>query len=287
MIYFCVKLCFPVKVDAFLFLDTLLSEEPFKINRWKLPVTKPKIDMIAKGCYTKYVEVRIDPTWPSSSTHRQGFVKYAITVCCKLDGRMNAIVTHTEEQEIWVLNSVTVPTDQPPMVVSGVAKQGSLPVLASIPSEVVVMGQMIPVTVQLSPYLVVSKYAGQEAVVLGATFKVKQKHVVHCRSFDVGESITNNGPDLASEGVAVYDDCLNFALTEGWPQSMNGWERTVDIRIPSDSVISAHTITKYLLITHTLTITLRFRSGAEKDSKIPWTEECKLTCEYCFTCNMM
>lgn len=187
----------------------------------------------------------------------------------KVNGRMSEFVAHTEEQEIWVLNSANLLTDQPPVVVSELAKQGSLPVEASIPSEVVAMGQVIPVTVKLSPYLAVSKYAGQEAVLLGATFKVKQKHLVRCRGFHVGE------------GVAAYDNCLNFALAEGWPQSKDGWERTVDIRIPSDPVISAYTVTKFLFITHTLTVKLRFRSGAEKDSNTHKTEECKLTCGYC------
>ncbi|KAG0344647.1 hypothetical protein BG005_001746 [Podila minutissima] len=251
-----------IKVDA---AECLRTEEPFKINRWKLPVAKPKIDKIAKGCYTKYVEVGIDPSWPSSSTYRQGFVRYAIMVRYKVNGRMSEFVAHTEEQEIWVLNSANLLTDQPPVVVSELAKQGSLPVEASIPSEVVAMGQVIPVTVKLSPYLAVSKYAGQEAVLLGATFKVKQKHLVRCRGFHVGE------------GVAAYDNCLNFALAEGWPQSKDGWERTVDIRIPSDPVISAYTVTKFLFITHTLTVKLRFRSGAEKDSNTHKTEECKLT----------
>ncbi|KAG0021828.1 hypothetical protein BGZ82_011194, partial [Podila clonocystis] len=169
-----------VKVDA---AECLRTEDPFKINRWKLPVTKPKIDMIAKGCYTKYIEVWIDPTWPSSSTYRQGFVKYAIMVRYKANGRMSEILAHTEEQEIWVLNSVNVPIDQPPVVVSGFAMQRSLPVQASIPSEVVAMGQVVPVTVQLSPYLAVSKYAGQEVSVLGATFKLRQKHLVRCRGY--------------------------------------------------------------------------------------------------------
>jgi len=258
-----------VQVDA---AECLRTEDPFKINRWKIPVTKPKVDIIAKGRYTKYVEVGIDPAWPSSSTYRQGFVKYAITVRYKANGRMNEKIAHTEEQEIWVLNSENVPTGGPPTVVTGFAQHGSLPVQASIPSAVVAMGQLVPVTVQLSPYLAASKYAGQEAVVLGATYKVKQKHLVRCRGFHVGE------------GVVAYDNCLNFALNEGWPKNKDGWERTVDIRIPSDPAISAYTVTKYLFISHTLTIKLLFQTSSEKDPKTPKTEECKLTCTYCLAC---
>ncbi|KAF9216907.1 hypothetical protein CPC16_006242 [Podila verticillata] len=250
-----------VQVDA---SECLRTEDPFKINRWKLPVMKPKLDIIAKGRYTKYVEVRIDPTWPSSSTYRQGFVKYAIMVRYKANGRMNEIVAHSEEQEIWVLNSENVPTGGPPTVVTGVVHHESLQVQASIPSAVVAMGQLVPVTVQLSPYLAASKCAGREAVVLGATYKVKQKHRVRCRGFHVGE------------GVIAYDNCLNFALNEGWPKNKDRWERTVDIRIPSDPAISAYTVTKFLFITHTLTVKLIFQTSSEKD-KTYKTEECKLT----------
>ncbi|KAG0023904.1 hypothetical protein BGZ82_010617 [Podila clonocystis] len=238
-------------------------EDPFKINRWKLPVTKPKPDIISKGHYTKHIEVGIDPTWPSSSSHRQGSVKYEIVVRYKANGRMSEFVAHTEEQEIWVLNSTNVPTDQSPTVECGLAIHKSLPVQASIPFKVVEMGQVVPVTVRLSPYLTTSKYAGQEAVVLGATFKVKQKHVVR-------SSISHEG-----EGDIAYEDCLNYALNEGWPQNKDGWERTVDIRIPSDPVISAHTTTKFLCITHTLAVKLTLRTGSEKDSKTSKTEEFK------------
>ncbi|KAF9303934.1 hypothetical protein BGZ74_002772 [Mortierella antarctica] len=251
-----------VKVDA---TKTLTTEDPFKINRWKLPVTKPKPDIISKGHYTKYVEVGIDPTWPSSSSHRQGSVIYAIVVRYKANGRMSEIIAHTEEQEIWVLNSANVPTDQPPTAESGLAFQKSLPLQASIPSKVVAMGQVVPVTVRLFPYLATSKYAGQEAVVQGVTFKIKQKHLVRSRGSHEGEAVT------------VYESCLNYALNEGWPQNKDGWERTVGIRIPSDPAISAHTITKFLCISHTLAVKLTFRTGSEKDLKSFKTEECKLT----------
>lgn len=254
-----------VKVDA---TKTLTTEDPFKINRWKLPVTKPKPDIISKGHYTKYVEVGIDPTWPSSSSHRQGSVIYAIVVRYKANGRMSEIIAHTEEQEIWVLNSASVPTDQPPTAESGLAFQKSLPLQASIPSKVVAMGQVVPVTVRLFPYLATSKYAGQEAVVQGVTFKIKQKHLVRSRGSHEGEAVT------------VYENCLNYALNEGWPQNKDGWERTVDIRIPSDPAISAHTITKFLCISHTLAVKLTFRTGSGKDLKSFKTEECKLICMY-------
>ncbi|KAG0033019.1 hypothetical protein BGZ81_009576 [Podila clonocystis] len=250
-----------VQIDA---TKNLITEDPFKINRWKLPVTKPKPDIISKGHYTKYIEVGIDPNWPSSSSHRQGSVKYAIVVRYKANGRMSEIGAHTEEQEIWVLNSTNVPTDQSPTVESGLAIHKSLPVQATIPFKVVTMGQVVPVTVRLSPYLATSKYAGQEAVVLGATFKVKQKHLVRARG------------SHEFEGVIAYENCLNYALNEGWPQNKDGWERTVDIRIPSDPVISAHTTTKFLCITHTLAVKLTFRTGSEKDSKTSKTEEFKL-----------
>ncbi|KAG0342978.1 hypothetical protein BG000_010871 [Podila horticola] len=250
-----------VNIDA---TKILTTEDPFKINRWKLPVTNPTPNIISKGHYTKHVEVGIDPTWPSSSSHRQGSVKYVIAMRYKANGRMTEIIAHTEEQEIWVMNSTNVPTDQSPTVESGLAIQKSLPVQASIPSKVVMMGQMVPVTIRLSPYLATSKYAGQEAVVLGATFKVKQKHLVRGRG------------SRESEGVIVYENCLNYALNEGWPQNKDGWERTVDIRIPSDPVILAHTITKLLWITHTLTVKLTFKTGSEKDPKTSKTGEHKL-----------
>lgn len=230
----------------------LTTEEPFKINRWKLPVTKPKLGTIAKGTYTKYIEVDLDPSWPSSCTHHEGWVKYAVRVQYRASGRMHEHTALEEEQEIWVLNSVPVPAG-PVLAVESVAKHKSLSVQASIPSATIALGQVIPVTIRLSPFLEDSKYADQEPIIIWASCKVKETRAIRGRGFNIGE------------GVDTVDEVLNTPMNTHWPLGKSGWEHTVHITMPSYPVMAVDMATKFLDIAHMLVVTLNVKASKEMD----------------------
>lgn len=242
----------------------LTTEEPFKINRWKLPVTSPKRGIIAKGTYTKYVEVHLDPTWPSSCTHYRGWVKYAVSVQYRASGRMNEYTALEEEQEVWVLNSVPVPAG-PVLTVENVVKHKSLSMQASIPSAIIALGQVVPVTVRLLPFLENSKYAGQEPIILWASCKVKETRVTRGRGFNPGE------------GHDTVDEVLNTPMNAQWPLGKGGWEHTVHIAMPSYPVMAVDTTTKFLDITHKLVVILNVKASTEMDIQ---AEECTFKCKF-------
>ncbi|KAF9388801.1 hypothetical protein CPC16_006243 [Podila verticillata] len=239
-------------------IQFLTTEEPFKINRWKLPVTIPKRGIIAKGTYTKYIEVALDPTWPSSCTHPGGWVKYAVSVQYRSQGRMNEYTALEEEQEICVLNSVPVPTG-PVLTVESVVKHKSLSGQVAIPSATIALGEVVPVTVRLLPFLENSKYAGQEAIILWASCKVKETRVIRGRGYD------------ASEGQDTVDTVLNTPMNAHWPLSKGGWEHTVHVTMPSYPAMAVDTTTKFLDITHQLVVTLKVKASTEIDIQ---AEEC-------------
>ncbi|KAG0033020.1 hypothetical protein BGZ81_009577 [Podila clonocystis] len=232
--------------------NSLTTEEPFKINRWKLPVTTPKPGIIAKGTYTKYVEVDLNPSWPSSCSHNEGWVKYAIRVQYQASGRMCEYTALEEVQEIWVLNSVHVPSG-PVLTVDNLVKNKSLSMQISIPSAIIAQGQVVPVTARLAPFLANSKYAGQEPVILWASCKIKETRTIRARGINLGN------------GTESVDEVLNTPMNTKWPQGNNGWEHTVHVTMPSHPVMATDMATKFLDINHTLVVTVKLKAGTETD----------------------
>ncbi|KAG0342977.1 hypothetical protein BG000_010870 [Podila horticola] len=245
-----------VRMDA---TKTLTTEEPFKINRWKLPVTTPTPGIIAKGTYTKYVEVDLNPSWPSSCSHHTGWVKYAITVQYKASGYMCEYTASEEVQEIWVLNSVHVPSG-PILTVDNAVKNKSLPMQMSIPSATIALGQVVPVTIRLAPFLANSKYAGQEPVILWASCKINETRMIRARGINL------------ADGIESVDEVLNTPLNTQWPKDNNGWEHTVHVTMPSYPVMATDMATKFLDISHNLVVTLKLKASTEWDIH---AEECR------------
>ncbi|KAG0093124.1 hypothetical protein BGZ92_007365 [Podila epicladia] len=245
-----------VRMDA---TKTLTTEEPFKINRWKLPVTSPKPGIIAKGMYTKYVEVDLDPSWPSSCSHHEGWVKYVITVQYKASGRMCEYTALEKVQEIWVLNSVRVPSG-PVLAVDNIVKNKSLSMQTSIPSATIALGQVVPVTIRLAPFLANSKYADQEPVILWASCKIKETRTIRARGINL------------ADGIESIDEVLNTPMNTQWPKGIKGWEHTVHVTMPSYPVMATDMTTKFLDISHTFVVTLNLKAGTEMDVQ---AEECK------------
>ncbi|KAG0343728.1 hypothetical protein BG004_005048 [Podila humilis] len=239
---------------------SITTEDPFKINRWKLDVVKPKQGFIAKGVYTRYIEVNLDPLFPSSSAHPKTWVKYSIGVKYTASGRMTEQVVLEQEQEIWVLNAPQKSFGTPTQGACA-AKNKSLVVQASIPSSTVEMGQSLPVTLGVSPFMEVSKFAGQDAVVLWATCKVKETRTIRGRGTGSGN------------GVVDASEILSVPLNVAWPENKDGWEHTVHVTLPSSVSMAAHTATKFLDIATTLSITMKIKARSEKDSQ---GEECKI-----------
>lgn len=245
-----------VRMDA---TKTLTTEEPFKINRWKLPVTTPTPGIIAKGTYTKYVEVDLNPSWPSSCSHHTGWVKYAITVQYKASGYMCEYTASEEVQEIWVLNSVHVPSG-PILTVDNAVKNKSLQMQMSIPSATIALGQVVPVTIRLAPFLANSKYAGQEPVILWASCKINETRMIRARGINL------------ADGIESVDEVLNTPLNTQWPKDNNGWEHTVHVTMPSYPVMATDMATKFLDISHNLVVTLKLKASTEWDIH---AEECR------------
>ncbi|KAF9369292.1 hypothetical protein CPB97_003716, partial [Podila verticillata] len=125
------------------------SVKYFFKHRWTLPVTKTPSDLtlITPGKYARLVHVGLDPTWPSSCTQPAG-------------------------------------SDLQPYVVTDLWKKQALPVSVTLPSQYLSLGQVVPVTVAVSPFVRGSKCEGQQVSVVGAQFVVQEASTVKIQTSD-------------------------------------------------------------------------------------------------------
>ncbi|KAG0267368.1 hypothetical protein BG011_006785 [Mortierella polycephala] len=236
----------------------LEGEQVFYSKHWELSVEQPKPGWIAKGNYARQCSVVLDPSIPSSNESPFGSMRYVFEA--RLKGakgfgiaRMDMVVV----QEVWVLNSTlpflgTLTLDNP----TSVRKRwkASLPYSLTIPSDTLYLGQVVPLTFQLMPFRVGTAFEGEEVVVTSASFTLRETKTFRAMFVrDVHETV---------------DKLLHIAVNTGWPQSVDGWQRTIHVSLPSSPAMSTDMQTKYLDITHSLIVAIEFRT-----SKITKTEK--------------
>ncbi|KAF9570032.1 hypothetical protein EC968_002346 [Mortierella alpina] len=238
----------------------LTSEQFFAKRRWNIPVNRPRPDTIAKGNYNLSVVVPVDPQFPSSSTHHQAFVKHQFRLQLKTESsvdRQSRTIFQSLDQDVWILNS-SVPladTVQEKPIRSAATltkacwKEQSLPVSLSLPSESLMAGQVVPLTVSMSSFLKGSRFERQEPMSIK---HVKFTLVETRRIRDRNDN--NMTPDAVSEVLSVH-------LRDGWPKVHDPWERTVNVTLPQPPTLSMSLTSKYLDIEHELVMTMGFKAA--------------------------
>jgi hypothetical protein len=134
-------------------------------------------------------------------------------------------------------------------------------------------GKRVPVTVHLQPFQeeggVSSPFAGQEIVVMDARFGIQETRTARSANTIVSSKVSKTYVEINAPGTSMGS----------WPQSRNGWKRTVHVTMPSSSSsaldqvgaaptrskLTASLNSKYYDITHQLVVMLKVRTSGEKD----------------------
>ncbi|KAI8602343.1 hypothetical protein EDD21DRAFT_372115 [Dissophora ornata] len=234
----------------------LEGEQVFYSKQWDFDVQFSKPGWIAKGTYSRQVSMLLDPTFPSSTYHFNGWMKYEFEARLKESKGFGIARTDiVVNQEVWVLNSSIPAMElvQIPVVTEACWKR-SLPFLVTIPSKTLCFGQVVPVTIQVKPCITSSELEGQEIIVTNVSFALQE---------------TRTGRALYTKDVhQLTERFINLSVNTGWPQSIEGWERTIFVSLPSSPALSASMVTRFLDITHSLVVTMEFRSSRMKSGRI-------------------
>ncbi|KAG0002030.1 hypothetical protein BGZ79_003697 [Entomortierella chlamydospora] len=168
-----------------------------------------------------------------------------------------------------------LPGTSTPHSVSVLSPEKSVPIEMSIPSETLVFGQRVPITIAVNPFSEWTPFAGQEIVVMEARFGIEQKR--HARSANriIKDKIVKNFTEIHVPSTRMGS----------WPQSRNGWKRTVSIKLPaaasftekskpvrpgqhnSPLLLSQSLQSRYYDISHKLIVSLKVRTSGEKDKQ--------------------
>ncbi|KAF9093366.1 hypothetical protein BGX23_003382 [Mortierella sp. AD031] len=112
-------------------------------------------------------------------------------------------------------------------------------------------GSQLPVNVRVGSFSRGSKNVGRAAVVLGATFTFVEHRVLRSSQRD---RVVQNDAEI-----------MTISLKTGWTNAVEGWERTVGLTIPRSPVWTADCKSKYLHVSHSLTLDLKVKSDSMRD----------------------
>ncbi|KAF9352741.1 hypothetical protein BGX34_012001 [Mortierella sp. NVP85] len=213
------------------------SEQILQQKRWVMPVRKAGAKTIAAGIYRHQVFTTIDHSWPSScTTQPEGFVQYMFQA--QIMATTHAAPLLSTTQEFLVINHH--PTTQPtppsnslyswgrnhssvvPHSTLVVSPKKSLPVQVSIPSETLMFGQGVPITIDVYPFKEDSSFAGQEAVIMEARFRIQEVRHARSSNHTIKDKLVKDVVELKVPGTFMGS----------WPQGRNGWKRTVTVKMP-------------------------------------------------------
>ncbi|KAF9168899.1 hypothetical protein BGX21_011069 [Mortierella sp. AD011] len=155
-------------------------------------------------------------------------------------------VNLVREQVVWVLNSA-LPRPERPLIdtptqmtrYNGVLMK-TVPYICIIPSNVIYLGQQVPITIKISP-------AESAVQVLTGVIKLKQYTTLNVRG---GEKSSKK-------------ELLNVALKNGWPQAEagNSWQRTIVVPVPGFPQVTPSISSPMITKSHILKLILDARIG--------------------------
>ncbi|KAF8924001.1 hypothetical protein BGZ58_002289 [Dissophora ornata] len=234
----------PVKGGNAMFTMSV-SEQVLQKKRWILPVNKPTPHLIQAGTYTHQVFAIIEPSWPSSTTTAaasaaassnnnpsEGFVQYSFQAQILKMGLTKILLpVLTTSKEFQVLNyeqplrSGLSPSSTPHSVMM-VSSKKNLPIEIAVPSDKLMFGQNVPVTIHVHPFQEGSAFEGQEVVIMETRFGIQETR--HARSLNpiIKDKWIKESVEMTVPGTSMGS----------WPQSRNGWKRTVKVMMPKSGL---------------------------------------------------
>ncbi|KAF9094871.1 hypothetical protein BGX23_001441 [Mortierella sp. AD031] len=205
--------------------------------------------VVAAGMFRFDFEETLNPHTPSSIQGRRNWLTYRFAATVHRGFLQRNIVF---KQDVWVF-STCVPSPRAgylptPHVFAGVW-ESHLPFTCSIPSENIQLGETVPLTIQLKPFIPSSGLFGQELVVVEAVVKMKQyTRLCHRR-------------DTKNEKKIIVE----MPVSHGWEASRSGMQRTILVNVPHAPRLSCTTITRPVRKTHCLKLVMRLKTASMAD----------------------
>ncbi|KAF9959138.1 hypothetical protein BGZ72_010267 [Mortierella alpina] len=143
-------------------------------ERWQLAVNKPdKIRKISPGQYEASFEISLPSTLPPSSSNSYGGVSYILKARLVRYWSLNVTVL----KEVWFLPTLLrAPTQGPTLTMATSAGlwKNALPYSITFPSDVLHLGQTVPVRIRLEKFLPTSQVAGRGYKLFKPMLRLKQ-----------------------------------------------------------------------------------------------------------------
>ena len=215
----------------------------FDERSFQVKLTHPKVGTVTAGNYASKFEIPIHPNTPCSSKGTYGWMTYKIRAILV---RSFPSINVVHEQKIWVMTSL-LPQPQRPLSETPVTMSrfngtflNRVPYICVIPSEVLFLGQQVPVTFKCSGV------SNTHLQVVSATIKLKQYTTLTVKT---GRKIDSK-------------DILNSRVDDGWPHAVNGqgWQRTVVVSMPGAPQLTPTVISPLIEKTHKLKLILQVSS---------------------------
>ncbi|GJJ75662.1 hypothetical protein EMPS_08020 [Entomortierella parvispora] len=175
----------------------------FQERSFQVQLTHPKVGTVAAGNYTSSFEIPIHPDTPCSSKGTYGWMTYKIkAILVRSFPSLNMV----HEQKIWVMTSL-LPKPQRPLIDSPLTMSrfngtflNRVPYICVIPSEVLYLGQQVPVTFKCSGV------SNTHLQIVSANIKLKQYTTL----------------TVKTDRKIDSRDILNLRVDDGWPHATNG-----------------------------------------------------------------
>lgn len=215
----------------------------FDERSFQVKLTHPKVGTVSAGNYASQFEIPIHPETPCSSKGTYGWMTYKIKAIMVRSFPSTNVVF---EQKIWVMTSL-LPRPQRPLSETPVTMSrfngtflNRIPYVCVIPSEVLFLGQQVPLTFKCSGV------SNTHLQVVSAVVKLKQYTTLTVKT---GRKIDSK-------------DIVNSRVDDGWPHATNGegWQRTVVVTMPGAPQLTPTVISPMIEKTHKLKLIMQVSS---------------------------
>ncbi|KAG0051765.1 hypothetical protein BGZ83_003329 [Gryganskiella cystojenkinii] len=227
------------------------SKEVLQRQKWDIPISHSSRGVVTAGRTRFDFEVVLEQDTPSSIRGRRSWLNYRFEATLHRGfPRRNMAF----RQDVWTF-STSLPLQNPdyiphPLIYSGVWED-HLPFTCSIPRETVYLGQIVPMSIQFEPFVASSGHFGQELVVVSAVVKFKQYTRLWHRWDTKNET----------------KEMLEMPIKTGWPQTAEGFQRTLLVQIPNAPQLSCTTFTKPVQKTHCLKLIMKVKTASMTDKE--------------------
>ncbi|KAF9585225.1 hypothetical protein BGW38_003316 [Lunasporangiospora selenospora] len=216
----------------------------------EIALSHSKPGKINPGAYASSFEFIVDPQTPSTIMGTYGWMVYKVKATLV---RPFPSLNIVREQKVVVLNSC-IPPPQPPLPDVPMTMcqhrnifQKTVPFYCAIPSNVIHVGQQVPITLKINPGVHIDPLASNPTIqVRSAVIKLKQY-----TNLSVRGGTKNSTKDI-----------IAAPINDGWPAPSQGnWQRTVLVTLPDAPTLSPTMVSSMMSKTHKLKLIAQVQMG--------------------------